>query len=355
MPSTAETLTLIWQRVLQRPSIGSAESFFDLGGTDEQALLLLSEIAQVFGRLLPTSTLRQVPTITSLAAFLEGSIISIRSSPFIQIKTGSQKPPIFITHGLCGTARFSGLAKHIRTGHSIYGIQGKGIDGMEEPFERVEDMAEFYLEALENLCPQGPYILIGYSFGGLVALEMAQRLSETERKIALLVLLDAYPHPSYYAWPERMRLSVTRVKGHLNVMRQLPFTSAFSYFLSGLKRRLQIAGASEESKDSAEILSLPFGESALRRVKEKAYLAYESYRPSFYRGKIHFITTQTKSFFPEDPAAVWGPLVADLQVEVIRGSHLNIVTTEFKDLAAVLTRYIEEVTCEHEDDCVQAQ
>jgi len=354
MPTTAETLTLIWQRVLQRSPIGPKERFFDVGGTEEQAHLLFSEIAQVFGRQLPTSTLGRVPTIAGLAALLDGSIISAGSSPFIQIKAGSQKPPIFITHGLCGTAQFSGLAMQIRTGHPIYGIQGKGIDGIEEPFERVEDMAEFYLEALENLCPQGPYILIGYSFGGLVALEMAQRL-ETQNEVALLVLLDAYPHPRYYAWPERMRLSVTRVNGHLNEMRQLPFASAFSYFLTGLSRRLHIAGASEQSDGSAELLSLPFGESALRRVKQKAYLAYESYRPSFYRGKIHFITTQTKSFFPEDPAAVWGSLTADLQVEVIPGNHLNIVTTEFKDLAAVLTRYIEEVTCDPVDECLHAQ
>ena len=354
MPTTAETLTLIWQRVLQRSPIGPGESFFDVGGTDEQARLLFSEIERVFGRQLPTSTLSQVPTIAGLAALLGGSIVSARSSPFIQIKAGSQKPPIFITHGLCGTAQFSGLAKQILTVHPIYGIQGKGIDGMEEPFERVEDMAEFYLEALENLCPQGPYILIGYSFGGLVALEMAQRL-ETKSKVAFLVLVDAYPHPSYYAWPERMRLSATRAKGHVNAMRQLPFASAFSYFLNGLKRRLHIPGAGEESKPSAEMLSLPFGESALRRVKQKAYLAYESYRPSFYRGRIYFITTQTKSFFPEDPAAIWGPLTADLQVKMIPGNHLNIVTTEFKELAAVLTRYIEQVTCGQVDDCLQAQ
>ena len=352
MPTTAETLTLIWQRVLQRSPIGPGESFFDLGGTDEQAHLLVSEIAQVFGRQLPTSTLRQVPTIASLAALLGGPIFPTSSSPLIQIKAGTQKPPIFITHGLCGTAQFSGLAKHIRTGHPIYGIQGKGIDGMEEPFERVEDMAEFYLEALEKLCPQSLYILIGYSFGGLVAMEMAQRLLEAKNKVALLVLVDAYPHPSYYAWPERMRLSATRVKGHLNAMRRLPFASAFSYFLTGLKRRLHITGAGEESKGFAKMLSLPVDESARQRVKQKAYIAYKSYHPSFYRGKVHFITTQTKSFFPENPAAVWGPLTADLQVEVIPGNHLNIVTTEFKELAAVLTRYIEQVTCGHVDDCL---
>ncbi len=355
MPTTAETLTLIWQRVLQRSPIGPGESFFDLGGTDDQVHLLFSEIAQVFGRQLPITTLRQGPTIATLAALLNRSIISARSSPFIQIKAGSQKPPIFITHGLCGTVRFSGLATHIRTGHPIYGIQGKGIDGIEEPLERVEDMAQFYLEALENLYPQGPYILIGYSFGGLVALEMAQRLSETRNKVASLVLVDSYPHPSYYAWPERMRLLVTRVKGHLNEMRQLPFASAFSYFLNGLKRRLHIVGAPEESIGSREMLCLPFGETALRRVKQKAYLAYESYRPRFYRGKVYFVTTQTKSFFPEDPATVWGHLTADLEIEVIPGSHLNIVTTEFEVLAAVLTRYVEQVTCGPVDDHLQAR
>jgi len=113
---------------------------------------------------------------------------------------------------------------------------------MEEPFERVQDMARFYLEALENLCPQGPYLLSGYSLGGLVTLEMAQRLSEAGNKVALLVLADAYPHPRYMAWPQRLRLFVRRVRSHLNEMRQLPLQSALSYFARGLKRRLQIAG-----------------------------------------------------------------------------------------------------------------
>jgi thioesterase domain-containing protein len=94
----------------------------------------------------------------------------------------------------------------------IYGIQGKGSDEIEEPLERVEDMARFYLDAIEELYPQGPYILIGYSFGGLVALEMAQRFSETGKNVALLVLIDAYPHPRYMAYPQRLRLFGTRVR-----------------------------------------------------------------------------------------------------------------------------------------------
>jgi thioesterase domain-containing protein len=268
-----------------------------------------------------------------------------RSSPIIQIKAGSEKPPIFIAHGLCGIVRFTELARHIPTGQPIYGIQGKGIDGMEEPFERVEDMARFYLEELEKLYPQGPYILIGYSFGGLVALEMAQRLSETGTNVALLVLLDAYPHPRYMTWPVRLRLFATRARSHVSEMRQLPLPSVFSYFIRGLRRRLYISRALDESQGSSE-MGLPFGEAALRRVKQKAYLAYASYQPRFYRGKINFVTAEIKSFFPGDPATVWADLAAELEVEVIPGNHLNIVTTQFKPLAAALTRYVQQVTRE---------
>src|SRR5947209_1803900 len=235
MPTTVETLTLIWRRVLQRSPISPEDSFFDIGGTDALADLLCSEIGQVYGRPLPSATLRQAPTIAALAAILEKPTPR-RPSPFVHLKAGSEKPPIFIAHGLCGTVQFTELAKHIRTGHPIYGIQGKGLDEIEEPLERVEDMARFYLEALEELYPQDPYILIGYSFGGLVALAMAHRLSDTGKNVALLVLSDASPHPRYMAYPQRIRPFGTRPRGYVNQMRQLPLPSALSYLVRGVKR-----------------------------------------------------------------------------------------------------------------------
>jgi acetoacetyl-CoA synthetase len=107
--------------------------------------------------------------------------------------------------------------------------------------DRIEDMAKFYLDALKQLQPEGPYILIGYSFGGLVALEMAQCLVEDGKNIALLVLIDTYPHPRYLARRERLRLFVKRMGGHFSRMKRLPVGRSFSHLLRAHQLRLHTA------------------------------------------------------------------------------------------------------------------
>jgi len=204
-------------------------------------------------------------------------------------------------------------------------------------------MANYYLAALAERYPSGPYILIGYSFGGLVVLEMAQRLTANGKIVALLVLLDAYLHPHFLPAPDRLRLFMKRIRSHAQQIRKLPLAKAVSYFVSGLIRRLHFPRALHESQRPPETLGLSFAQTALRRVNQKAYLAHSRYQPRFYPGKIKFVTTEIKSFFPGNPVRVWGKLVSGLEIEVIPGDHLNIVTTEFKALASVLTRYLKAV------------
>src|SRR5271154_7430527 len=91
----------------------------------------------------------------------------LRFSPFLQLKAGQDKPAIFIAHGLSGTVQVLELAKHIQTERPIYGIQARGLDGKEEPFDSVEDMAGVYLNTLNEIDPQDPFILIRYFFRGL--------------------------------------------------------------------------------------------------------------------------------------------------------------------------------------------
>jgi acetoacetyl-CoA synthetase len=339
-PATVEVLTQIWQRVLQRSPIGPKDNFFDLNGKDSLVDSLFAEIAQLFGRELPSATICYAPTIASLAALLEQPALP-QFPPFVQLKAGSEKPPILIGHGLGGRANFSALAKHMGTGHPIYGIQAKGMDGREEPLKRVEEMAELYLDALSKIEPQGSCILIGYSFGGLVALEMAHRLRERGKHVALLVLVDSYPHPRYFPADQRVSLAAKRIRRHLSNMKQLPIRAAFAYLVQGIERRLHIADAHSHDRLAPEPSRLSFAQTTLR-VKQSCLVAMKGYRPRFYPGKIRFVRPEANPYLPTDPTAVWKKLAAELEVEIVPGDHLEMIGTHFKSLAAVLSRYVEE-------------
>jgi acetoacetyl-CoA synthetase len=257
------------------------------------------------------------------------------AAPFVTLKPGSREHPIFIVHGLCGRSQFSKLAAHIGTTNSVLGIQARGIDGLEQPYDRIEDMSEFYLEALKTSYPDGPYILIGYSFGGLIALEMARRLLQNGIGVPLLILVDTYPHPRFLTPTQRTRVFLRRLRSHRDKMAQLPGPYAFSYFIQRFKNRLGISAGSFEGLAAEDGRNL-----ALDLVTRSAYDALANYKPKFYPGKINFVTTNEKTFFPEDPEPVWAHLADKLEVDVVPGNHLNIVTTEFEPLAAVITRLV---------------
>jgi len=344
IPPTVAVLTQIWQRVLQRSPIRPEDEFSDLSGNDRLADRMFAEIAQVCGRELPSATICYAPTIAALAALLDQPALP-RFSPLVPLKAGGNKPPIFLAHGVGGRASFGELARHIHTAHPIYGIQARGVDGMEPPFDRIEDMAAYYLDALNQLQPQGSCILIGYSFGGLVALEMAQRLSAAGKNVALLVLVDTYPHPRYLAPGQRLWLFSKRILGHSYRIATLPILRAFSYFADGLERRLRIAEALNLRTLPPETSRLSFALTTARN-RESDFLAMKRYRPRFYPGKIKFVRPERNSYLPTDPTAVWKKLAAKLDVETVPGDHLGMISTHVKTLAAVLTRYVKEAFSE---------
>lgn len=337
---TIDALTEIWQRVLQRVSIGTDDNFFDLGGNDILADDLFAEIAKVGGPVLPSATLCRAPTIRALGALLARPTLP-QFSPFVLLRAGSVYPPIIIAHGMGGRASFSQLAKHIGTSNPVYGIQARGVDGLEAPLDRIEDMATLYLDALKQLQPEGPYILIGYSFGGLVALEMAQCLVEDGKNIALLMLIDTYPHPRYLPSRERLRLFVKRMGGHFSRIKRLPVRSSFSHLLRALQLRFHAAESNDPRAVIPETLRLSLVRTTAR-VKESDFVALRHYRPRFYRGKITFVRPETNSYLPTDPAAIWKKLAADFEVETVPGDHLGMVGTHFERLAEVLTRHAEK-------------
>jgi acetoacetyl-CoA synthetase len=337
-----EVLTPIWERVLQRSTITAEDNFFDLGGDSLLAVQLFSEIARVCGRELAPVTIYCAPTISALAEILEEPTAP-RFPPLLQLKEGIGTP-IFLAHGLGGTAMdFFQLVKHLQTQRPIYGMQAKGTDGVDEPFDRIEDLAQFYLDAIKKMQPRGPYFLIGYSLGGLVALEMAQRLTKHGETVALLAMLESYPHPRFLSLKQRVRLGTRLANQRASTVGKLPIRDALSYIIRPSERRLYVARDANGGAPS----QIPAGAShtpAMQRAREHAYRALTRYRPHFYNGTIKFVRAELLTDYPDDPAAVWSNLAANFQFETVPGDHLGILGTHFESLAAVVSRYLNEAS-----------
>jgi thioesterase domain-containing protein/acyl carrier protein len=318
-----ELLTRIWQEVLQQPAISADDNFFDLGGDSALAVQLFTKIAQTYGQQLPPVMIYHAPTMALQLELLKQPSTP-ELSPLVLLKSGYQHPSVFIAPGLGGgPAEFFQLVKYIDLPHSIYGLQPKGIEGFDEPCARIEDMAEFYLRGIGRAQSRGPYILAGYSLGGLVAIEMARRLMATGDEISLVVLIDSYPGKEFLSRQQRLRLMTQKMKIRLSHFGRMP------------RSEIRLGGL--PSRDAITTFAPAF-----ERVRDSAFLALRRYQPTFYAGAVKFIRAAEVTDFPEDPNAVWSNLVEKIEIETVPGDHLGMLTTQYENLAAVLNRHLKE-------------
>src|SRR5262249_3999351 len=146
--------------------------------------------------------------------------------------------------------------------------------------------------------------LFGYSLGGLVAVEMARKLSSAGEQIGLLVLLDSYPYLRYLPTGQRLRLMVrrTRLRMAAAVLGRAPLRPA-------------------SAMDRTQVVAFAPG---MDRVKDCAYSALQRYQPRFYPGKVRFVRAEILSDFPDDPVAIWAHLAEEFEVETAPGDHLGM-------------------------------
>lgn len=315
---TIDEISDIWRRQLGRPSIGENDNFFDLGGTPELAAKIFQQIGDLCGRVLPSVVIYQAPTIRSLASLLQ-QIQSTYCPPVLQIKNGVN-PAIFLSHGKGADAmQMFHIAQHLNVSNSIYATQTPGIDGVTEPLNSVENMASVYIDAIQAVQPRGPYILIGYSFGGLVMMEVAHRLLAAGETIAFFAMIDTYPH-----------------RIHLRPAHHFPL------FMRSVLRRLSLISHAFHKK-----FNRPSVQSSTDRVRERLYeaefVAWRNYRPRFYPGKIFYLRASITKYFPKNVRAVWGPLVQELEVHDIPGDHNSLVEGQHELVADLLTGKLKQL------------
>ncbi|WP_293097886.1 thioesterase domain-containing protein [Moorena sp. SIOASIH] len=171
--------------------MGVRDNFFDLGGHSLLAVRLMAEIEKQFGKNLSLAALFQGATLEQLGILLRQKTDTHSWSGLVAIQPQGSQPPFFCMPGSGGNVvYFHQLARHLGNDQPFYALQPPSLDGVSEPFSSVEEVAAYYLQAIQTLQPSGPYFLGGHSFGVLVAFEMAQQLQQKGETVALLALFD---------------------------------------------------------------------------------------------------------------------------------------------------------------------
>lgn len=189
-------LVQIWEEILDIRPISIRDNFFELGGHSLLAIRLIGQIQEVFKLDLQLISIFKEPTIEYLAALIRDDGKNIeKNSLIIELNKGIEKEPLIFVHPSGGSVHwYTELARYIDRTYPFYGIQARGIDGKQELDESIEAMAFRYVDALLRKNLKGPFYLGGWSFGVIVAYEMAQQLSALGHEIRLLALLDHGPH-----------------------------------------------------------------------------------------------------------------------------------------------------------------
>jgi thioesterase domain-containing protein/acyl carrier protein len=187
-------LVRIWEDLLSVQPIGVRDSFFELGGHSLLTVRLLAQIQAEFGVRLPLSTLFQGATIEHLATMLREQAVASTTSCLVPLQPRGARTPFYCVHAIGGTVfSYLELARHLGVDQPCYGLQAPGVAGEQEEYATVEELAAHYLQALRAVQPQGPYRLGGWSFGGIVAFEMAQQLARHGEQVESLAMLDSAP------------------------------------------------------------------------------------------------------------------------------------------------------------------
>jgi thioesterase domain-containing protein len=187
--ATEATLCELFEAALGAERVGVDDDFFALGGHSLLAAQVVARARDRHGLTLRISDLFAAPTVARLAALLVGGV---RQAPdeLLCLRAGAPGvTPLFCVHPGAGIGWvYSSLLEHFDASQPVYALQA----GTESP-ATVAEMAAGYVDRLREVQPSGPYQLLGWSFGAVVAHAMAARLQDMDEKVTILALLDGYP------------------------------------------------------------------------------------------------------------------------------------------------------------------
>ncbi|UFP96149.1 non-ribosomal peptide synthetase [Gloeobacter morelensis] len=383
-------LTRIWERLLEVKPVSVRDDFFELGGHSLLAMRLLEEVREAFGQSVTLPVLFEKPTIEALALvlqeqtpvaeaqslgnrlsrlgqrlsrFFEGDAVERQvqraveklkgafplpllfgqrphspaetdtpnrpsGSPIVAIQPAGVRRPFFCIHPVGGSVLcYIELARHLHKEQPFYGLQSPGLADGQPLLDSIEKMAAHYIKTMRRVQPAGPYLLGGWSLGGVVAYEMAQQLEQQGQQVDLLALLDS-------ALPDGERSNRGTDDAHLvaafaqNVADLLGTEVALppDPAVTGLDGQLQAildwssANAAVEKTRSVQLHKL-------MQVYKTNYRALQQYVPRAYSGRITLLLSSEQAAQRQrTPIADWsGIALGGLHIEAVTGDHYSIV------------------------------
>jgi amino acid adenylation domain-containing protein len=324
-PRTVAEMTLCgaFAEVLGVPDVGLDDNFFELGGHSLLAMKLVERL-RTKGVSITVRQLVTAPTVRQLMAGMSLSSVRDGFSVLLPIRTEGERPPLFCMHPAGGLSWcYMPLARYVPADLRLYGLQARGLDGKTEPGS-IREMAADYIGQIRTVQPCGPYYLLGGSFGGTVAHEVAVQLQAQGEEVAALIIVDNFPTENYAPTKRRVRRPAGTsqqpiaeeepdkwgrgARGQLNLDPDSPQLIDFVRAEAG-----DVLGAITD--DEVKLLAKVFAKNA-RLMLEHGYGRFEG-------NALVFVGTAGKDI-TANPAARWTPYISGEISEV----HLPCTHTE---------------------------
>jgi amino acid adenylation domain-containing protein len=315
-----EQLVKLWSKILQVKAISVTDNFFELGGDSLLAARLFAHIHNRFGKNLPLATLFSSPTIERLANVLRESEGEAAWSSLVSIQPHGSKPPLFCIHAAgANVLIYRPMSRHLGDDQPVYALQAQGLDGRQPPLRCVEEMARKYVKEIRAFQPAGPYYLVGASFGGLVAYEMAQQLLAQGQKVAFLGMLNT--NCPVYSFTKRLGC-------HWGHLKERGLATYSADLLGSVKRRLKLGTSSEETSKSEVRNFVPEqADDALMQTVAAILEAEQNYVPrnKSYPGKVTLFWANDAPQDFEDNRLAWRKIAAGgCEIHVVPGTHTRM-------------------------------
>lgn len=330
-------LVRIWEQLLEVTPVSIRSNFFDLGGHSLLVVKMFARINKEFQQKLPITAIFASPTIEQLATIIRGHAIggnealnlavnqaASADSSIVPIKPLGSAAPMFIIHGILGNiVGFYQLAMLIGTEHPVYGIQAQSLLDGQSALLRLEDQAAHYISEIRNIQPKGPYYLLGYCFGGLVALEIAHQFHALGERVEMLGMLDARCLNNVARMERRDSILVRldrRIERFRDNFSQVSFDKKVTY----LPKRL-VTRTLRSIYGTSAFLGLRSVPSFLRSTEDILRVAAMRYRPQPWPGPLTLFraSIQSDPRLPRDLG--WGSIAyGGVEVFEVPGDHFSI-------------------------------